>query len=103
VVIGWEALWFILSQSEGFQASCRFRLTAPRLLLDDCDAWTLNASLARLSSYRKCSKRPIFGHSAQATSLLPIAGTTKNLHTARGFSFGNAMGSVVETSPRCFD
>ena len=33
MVIGWEALWFILSQSEGFQATCRFRLTAPRLLL----------------------------------------------------------------------
>src|SRR5437879_13179204 len=60
------------SQSEGFQASSRFRLTAPRLLLDDCDAWTLNASLRRLSSYRKCSKRRILGHSAQATSLLRI-------------------------------
>src|ERR1700685_1262962 len=36
---------------------CRFRLTARRLLLDDCDAWTSNALLTRLSSYTKCSKR----------------------------------------------
>lgn len=35
----------------------RFRLTAPRLLLDDGDAWTPNALLTRLSSYTKCSKR----------------------------------------------
>jgi hypothetical protein len=28
-------------------------------LLDDCDAWTLNASLTTSSSYRKCSKRRI--------------------------------------------
>jgi len=36
---------------------CRFRLTAPRLFLDDCDAWTSNALLTRLSSYTKCLKR----------------------------------------------
>jgi hypothetical protein len=35
----------------------RCRLTAPCFLLDDCDAWTLNASLTTSSSYRKCSKR----------------------------------------------
>jgi hypothetical protein len=34
-----------------------FRLTAPRLFLDDCDAWTSNALLTRLNSYTKCSKR----------------------------------------------
>ena len=37
-------------------------LTALRLLLDDYDAWTLNASLPILSSYRRCSKRRISGH-----------------------------------------
>ena len=97
------ALRCIWSQTEGFQASCRFRLTAPRLLLDECDAWTLNAPLTRLSSYRKCSKRRILGHSAQATSLLPIAGTMKCSHIARGFSFGNGMGSAAEPSPQYFD
>jgi len=81
----------------------RFRLTAPHLLLDDCGEWTLTASLMRLSSFRKCSKRQILGHSAQATSLLPIAGTTKCSHIARGFSFGSGMGSVAEPSPQCFD
>ena len=58
---------------------------------DDCDAWTLNASLTRSSSCRKCSKRRILGHSAQATSLLPIEGTTKCSHTARGLGFGGGM------------
>src|SRR5437588_9665320 len=87
------------SQSEGFQASSRFRLTAPRLLLDDCDAWTLNASLTRLSSYRKCSKRRILGHSAQATSLLPIEGTTRCSRIAHGFEFGSGMASAADQSP----
>src|SRR5580658_10457578 len=87
-------------KSEGFQASRRFRLTAPRLLLDDCDAWTLNASLTRLSSYRKCSKRRILGPSAQATSLLPIEGTMKCSRTARGSEFGNGMASAAEASPQ---
>ena len=68
---------------------------SPRLLLDDCDAWTLNASLTRLSSYRKCSKRRILGHSAQATSLLPIEGTTKCSQIARGLGFGSNMEFVV--------
>src|SRR5713101_3548453 len=97
-VIGWEASQFIWSQSEGFQASCRFRLTGPRRLLDDCDAWTLNASLTRLGSYRKCSKRRILGHSAQATSLLPIEGTTKCSHIARGLGFGSGMAFVADQS-----
>ena len=92
MVTGWVALPPIRSQSEGFHASCRFELTVPRLLLDDCEAWTLNASLTRLSSYRKCSKRRILGHSAQATSLLPIEGTMKCSRRARGSVFGNSSG-----------
>ena len=56
-----------------------------------CDAWTLNASLTRSSSYRKCSKRRILGHSAQATSLLRIDGTTICSRTVRGFDFGSVM------------
>src|SRR5271166_4385425 len=100
--MGWEALRLFVTK-RGFQASCGFRLTAPRLLLDDWDAWTLNASLGRLSSYRRCSKRRILGHSAQATSLLPIAGTTKCSHIVRGFSFGSGMASAAEPSPHCFD
>jgi hypothetical protein len=61
-----------------------------------CDGWTLNAPLTRSSSYRKCLKRRILGHSAQATSLLPIAGTTKCSRIARGFSFGDGMGFAAE-------
>jgi hypothetical protein len=91
---------FSWSQSESFQAICRFRLTSPRLLLDDCNAWTLNASLTRLSSYRKCSKRRILGHSAQATSLPPIEGTTKCSLTARGFGCGSSSGFAVEVKPK---
>jgi hypothetical protein len=79
---------------------CRFHLTHPLFLLDDCDAWTLNASLTRLSSYRKCSKRRILGHSAQATSLLPIEGTTKCSHIARGLGFGNGTGFAAEVNPK---
>src|ERR1035441_6104878 len=52
---------------------------------------------------RKCSKRRILGHSAQATSLLPIAGTTKCSHIARGFSCGNGTASVAELTPRHSD
>jgi hypothetical protein len=55
-------------------------LTTATLMLDIETEWTLNALLPRLSSYRKCSK---LGHSAQATSLLPIAGTTKCSHSSR--------------------
>lgn len=61
-----------------------------------CDAWTLNASLTRLSSYRRCSKRRILGHSAQATSLLPIEGMTKCSHTAHGLGFGSILASVAD-------
>jgi len=70
--------------------------TTPRLLLDDCDAWTLNASLTRLSSYRKCSKRRILGRSAQATSRLRIEGMTKCSPTALGFDFGSGMGFAAD-------
>ncbi|MGD1080119.1 MAG: hypothetical protein ABR881_17480 [Candidatus Sulfotelmatobacter sp.] len=34
--MGWEGFAVYLAQTEGFQVSCRFRLTALRLLLDDC-------------------------------------------------------------------
>jgi hypothetical protein len=34
-------------------------------MFDICDAWTLNASLTRSSSYRKCSRPQMRGHSAQ--------------------------------------
>src|SRR4029077_15159605 len=80
---------FIWSRDEGFHANCRFRLTAPRFLLDDCDAWTLNASLTRSSSYRKCLKRRILGHSARATSRLRIDGMAKCLRIALGFGSGS--------------
>src|SRR5579864_5437588 len=65
------------------------------------DAWTLSASLTRSSSFRKCSKRRILGHSAQATSLLRIEGTTKCSRTALGFEFGSGTEFVVDlTLPR---
>ena len=79
------------------------RIDLYAVLLDIGTKWMLNAPLTRLSSYRKCSKRRILGHSAQATSLLPIAGTTKSSHIARGFSFGNGMGSAAEPNLQCFD
>jgi len=78
----------------------RFGLTAPRLLLDDCDAWTLNASLTRLSSYRKCSKRRTLGRSAQATSLLPIEDTTICSRKAHGFGSGSGTGFAAEVKPK---
>jgi hypothetical protein len=62
--------------------------------------WTLNASLTRLSSYRKCSRHRILGHSAQAISWLRIGGTTKCSGTARGFGFGSGMASVAEVRPK---
>jgi hypothetical protein len=77
------------------------RLTVAVLMLDIEAEWTLNASLTRLGSYRKCSKRRILGHSAQATSLLPIDGTTKCSRIARGFSFGIGMAFVADTNPLC--
>jgi hypothetical protein len=76
------------------------RLTNAPPMLDIEMEWTLNASLMRLSSYRKCSKRRILGHSAQATSLLPIEGTTKCSRIARGFAFGSVMGFAVEVKAK---
>jgi hypothetical protein len=75
-------------------------LTAPHLLLDDCDVWTLNASLTRLSSYRKCSKRRIFDHSAQATSLLPIEDTTICSRKVLGFGSGSGTGFAADLKLR---
>jgi len=72
------------------------RLTNATLMSDIEMEWTLNASLTTSSSYRKCSKRRILGHSAQATSLLPIEGTTKCSRTALGFGSGSVMGFAAD-------
>jgi hypothetical protein len=82
---------------------CSFRLTIATVMLDIGTEWTLNASLTRLSRYRRCSKRRISGHSAQATSRLRIEGTMKCLRIARGSGFGSGMASVAEPSPRHSD
>jgi hypothetical protein len=76
------------------------RLTNATLMLDIETEWTLNALLTRLSSYRKCSKRRILGHSAQATSLPPIEGTTKPSRIAHGFSFGSGTEFAAEGKPK---
>ena len=76
------------------------RLTIATLMSDIETEWTLNASLTRMSSYRKCSRHRTLGHSAQATSLLPIAGTTKCSRTARGFAFGSSSGFVAQVKPK---
>ena len=75
-------------------------LTIATLMLDIGTEWTLNASLTRLSSYRKCSKRRILGHSAQATPRLRIDGMTKCSRIALGFGFGNILGFVAEVKPK---
>ena len=72
------------------------RLTNATLMSDIEMEWTLNASLTTSSSYRKCSKRRILGHSAQAISLLPIEGTTKCSRTALGFGSGSVMGFAAD-------
>jgi hypothetical protein len=66
------------------------------LLLDIGTEWTLNAPLTRLSSYGKCLKRRILGHSAPATFLLRIGGMTKCSRTARGSGCGNILASVAD-------
>jgi hypothetical protein len=76
------------------------RLTIATLMSDIETEWTLNASLTRLSGYKKCSKRRIVGHSAQATSLRRIEGTMKCSRTALGFGFGSGMASVAELKPK---
>ena|SRR5579872_4609739 len=82
-----------------FKLICRFRLILAVLMLDIVMEWTLNALSTISSSYRKCSKPRTLGHSAQAISLLRIEGTTKCWRIARGFSFGNGMGSAAEQNP----
>src|ERR1700740_3544769 len=80
-----------------------FRLTVAVLMLDIVTEWTLNALLTTSSSYRKCSKRRILDHSAQATSLLPIGGTTSCSRIARGFGSGSDMAFVAALSLRHYD
>src|SRR5579864_831504 len=94
---GHETRDFTLIAASG---DCRFRLTAPPFFLDDCVAWTLNASLTTFSSCRKCSKPRTSGHSLQATSLPPIEGTTRCLRTARGFGCGGTSGFAAEAKPK---
>jgi hypothetical protein len=77
----------------------RFRLTHSHFILDDCDAWT-NASLTRSSSYWKCSKRRILGHSAQATSLRRIEGTTRCSLLALGSASGSTSAFAAEVNPK---
>jgi len=72
------------------------RLTIAMLMLDIETEWTLNASLTTSSSYRKCSKRRILGHSAQATSRLRIEGTTKCSRIARGSGSGSSLGFAAD-------
>ena len=72
------------------------RLTIAILMSDIDGEWTLNASLTRLSSYRKCLRRRTLDHSAQPTSLLQIEGTTRCSHTARGFDFGSSSGFAAD-------
>jgi hypothetical protein len=76
------------------------RLTITTPMLDIGTEWTLNASLTISSSYKKCSKRRTLGHSAQATSPLPIEGTTKCSRIAGGFSFGRGTGVAAEVKPK---
>ena len=84
--------------TKGFQASCRSKLTSPRFLLNNGDEWTLNESLTRLGSYRRCSKRRTLGHSMQATSLPPIGGMTGLLPIALGSDCGSILAFVADLS-----
>jgi hypothetical protein len=68
------------------------RLTTAMLMSDIGTEWTLNASLTRLSSYRKCSKRRILGHSAQATSLLANRGHDEMLAQSPWFRLWQRYG-----------
>ena len=76
------------------------RLTIATLMSDIETEWTSNASSTIFSSYRKCSKRRISGRSVQATSLLPIEGTTKCSRIARGFGCGSSSGFAAEVKPK---
>ena len=84
----------------GFTGRLGFPFDPFALYVGYCVAWTLNASLTKLSSYRKCSKRRILGHSAQATSLLPIEGTTKCSRRALGSAYGSILASAADLNPR---
>ena len=53
-----------------------------------------------IQQLRKCSRHRISGHSAQATSLLPIEGTTKCSRIAHGFSFGSVTACAAEVKPK---
>src|SRR5207253_126748 len=75
-------------------------LTISVLLSDIATAWTLNASLTISSSFRKCSKRRILGHSAQATSRLLIESTMKCSRTALGSGCGSSTGFAAEVKPK---
>jgi hypothetical protein len=72
-----------------------FWLTAIPPMLDIETGWTLNARSTTSSSWRKCSRRRIFGHSTPATSLRPIDDTTRCWRKVRGLSFGSGMVSVA--------
>ena len=76
------------------------RLTIATLMLDIETEWTLNAPSTTSSSYKKCSTRRILDHSAQATSPLPIDGTTKCSRIARGSASGNSTEFVAEVTPK---
>ena len=88
----------LFSQSPHFML---IRLTVAVLMLDIETEWTLNASLTTSSSYRKCSKRRTLDHSAQATSLLLIEGTTECSLIARGSGSGSAMVSAADLKTQC--
>ena len=75
-------------------------LTIATLMSDSGTKWMLNASLTTSNSYRKCSKRRILGHSAQATSPLPTAGTMKCFRIARGSDSGSILASVAEAKAK---
>jgi hypothetical protein len=76
------------------------RLTNTTPMLDIETEWTLNASLTRFSSYGKCSKRRISGHSAHATSRLRIDGMTKCSRIALGFGSGSGTEFAAEEKPK---
>ena len=59
--------------------------------------------IAEIEQLESIFAAPELDRSAQATSRLPIEGTTKCSRTARGFGCGSGMGFVAEPSPQCFD
>lgn len=79
------------------------RLGAAQLVSYTIGEWTLNALLTKSSSLRKCSKRRISGHSAQAISRLRIEGMMNCWPAARGSSCGRILVSAAGLSLQCFD